>query len=306
MTASVVLGAGCSIGDDPDPRLYAPLPMTVTRGPAWDPPVPVVAAVDPYAAPPSPAPLVEPRPAAPRPATTRIALGQHAVHVIDDGLQRGFDATASGHTAVFLPRTDRDAIDLLLLGEADFAVVGTQLSPREQQAGLQQSRLGVELFALAVAPDSPVRSLTRQQVRQVFTGAVTDWQQLGLPSGPIVAVAPAEQRKAERAARTLLPGDGFAESVVRVASNRHVADQILQHPTAIGIVTIDADKVSGMQLIAIDWCPPTPEAYEHGTYPFGVPVHLVTAGPPAGEARRFLDYLRGTAREQLTARLCLP
>lgn len=301
--ATLVLLGACTFGEDPDPRQFAspnPIPLRST----WEAPIPVVAWVEPR--PDTAAPLGEVRPPAePRPGA-RIVLGQHAAHVIDETIQRGFAALDPSREPTFVPRTDRDAIDLLLVGEADFVVVGAQLSERERGAGLFQTRLGVELYALAVAPGSPVGSLSRQQVRQIFTGAVTDWRELGFAPGPIVAVAPSEQKKAERAARALLPGDPFAESVVRVATNRHVADQILQHPTAIGIVTIDADKVSGMKLVSIDLCPPTPEAYEHGTYPFGVPIHLVTAGLPNGEAQRFLDHLRGAAREPLTAKLCLP
>lgn len=301
--ATLVLLGACTFGEDPDPRQFAsrtamPVPTT------WEAPIPVVAWVEPR--PDAAAPLAETRPQTGPRRGARIVLGQHAVHVIDETIQRGFAALDPGSEPTFVPRTDRDAIELLLVGEADFAVVGTELSERERRAGLCQTRLGVELFALAVAPGSPVASLSRQQVRQIFTGTARDWRDLGFAPGPIVAVAPSEQKKAERAARALLPGDPFAESVVRVATNRHVADQILQHPTAIGVVTIDADKVSGMKLVSIDLCPPTPEAYEHGTYPFGVPIHLVTAGLPNGEAQRFLDHLRGAAREPLTAKLCLP
>lgn len=302
----LLLSTGCSYGQDPDPRLYVRAAPAGGYGRTWEPPVPVVAWVEPRSEP--AAPLVETMAAAdaaPQPQPI-VAVGQHAAHVVDRDLVLAFERQQPGRAPQWLPHPDREAIELLLLGRADFAVVGTKLSERERQAGLRETRLGVELFALAVAPDSPVRSLTQFQVRQIFTAQVADWKQLGFPAGPIVAIAPSDPAKAERAARVLMPGDVFAEPVARVASTRHVADRLLHDPTGIGIVTIDADKVSGLQLVAIDWTPPTPEAYEYGTYPFGVPVHLVTAGEPAGEAQRFLTFLRGTARERLTAKLCLP
>ncbi|MBX3463958.1 MAG: substrate-binding domain-containing protein [Planctomycetes bacterium] len=302
---SLLLGSGCDLGADPDPRLHRPTTYPlVARSAAWEPAAPEVAAIDP-AAPAPQAETVSAAATATRPCT--VALGFHAQHVVDAELQRGFAALPNGSAPTFLTRTDRDALDLMLLGQADFAVVAGPLSARELEAGLQQTRIGLELFALAVAPDSPVRSLTRQQVRQIFTGQVDDWRHFGFAGGKLLAVAPSERTQAERSARVLIPGDGFAETVVRVPSNRHVADQILQHPGAIGIVTLAGEPVAGMKLVAIDWCPPNEEAFAYGTYPFGVPVHLVTAGPVAGEARRFLGYLRSDAvRGQLAARLSLP
>jgi phosphate transport system substrate-binding protein len=303
----LLLGASCDLGEDPDPREHRPrtFPL-VSRAPAWDPAEPVVAEVDPHAA--APAPRDESRPPAtamaPRPLC--VALGQNAADAIDAELQHGFTALPPGRETTFVAHTDRDAIELLLLGRADFAVVGSQLSARDQQAGLQQTRLGVELFALAVAPDAPLRSLTRQQVRQILTGQVADWSQLGIAGDKIVVVAPADRGRADRAARALIPGDNFADTVVRVASNRHVADQILQHPGAIGIVTVGGEQVAGMKLLAIDWCPPTAEAFGYGTYPFGVPLHLVTPGRPVGDAVRFFDYLRSdAARARLATKVCL-
>ncbi|MBL8729573.1 MAG: substrate-binding domain-containing protein [Planctomycetes bacterium] len=301
----LLLTAGCGLGDDPDPRAHAPRTFALVARP-WQPPVPVTEAVAPAAA---AAPQVETR----RPSEVvgpmpiAVAMGLNARQVIDGALERTFAAGQPNCSHTFTPCTDRDAVELVLMGRADFAVIGEQLSGRELQAGLQQTRFGLELFAVAVAADSPVRSLTRSQVRQIFTGQVTSWQQLGFTGGTITAVVPSEPRLAERAARALIPGDAFLAGAARVASDRHVADQILQHSDAIGVVHVTDRPPTGMRLLAIDWCPPTAEAFGYGTYPFGVPLQVVTAGPPTGEARRFLEFVATDAtRERLAAQLTLP
>jgi phosphate transport system substrate-binding protein len=304
-TAALLLACGCSLGDDPDPRAHAPQMFALVARP-WQPPVPITAAVEPAAA---PAPQVESRGsgATTGPVPIAVAIGRNAGQAVDAPLERAFAAEQPDCAHTFTPCADRDAIELVLMGRADFAVIGEQLSARELQAGLQQTRFGLELFALAVAPSSPVRSLTRSQVRQIFTGQVTDWQQLGFDGGAITAVVPADTRLAERAARALMPGDPFFAGAVRVASDRHVADQILQHGAAIGIVRVTARPPAGMKLLSIDWCPPTAESFAYGTYPFGVPLHVVTAGAPGGEARRFLGFVASDAtRETLAAKLTLP
>ena len=306
-SVALLLSAGCDLGDDPDPRAYTPSPFPLAAK-SWQPTLPVVAEVD---APAAPAPQFESsRPpagtmAGAHPVT--VAVGHNAQQVLDGQLERCFTEQQCGTAHSFTSCTDRDAVELLLTGRIEFAVIGDQLSTRELRAGLQQTRLGLELFAVAVAPDAPVRSLTRSQVRQIFTGEVTDWMQLGLTGGAIVPVVPSDPKLAGRAARTLIPGDAFGTGVVRVASERHVADQMLHHKGAIGIVRVTDQAPSGMKLLAIDWCQPTVEAFAYGTYPFGVPIHLVTAGPAIGEALRFLEFTRSdAARAVLASKLSLP
>ena len=302
--ALLCLVAGCSMGADPDPRTSAVRePRTVDRGHDGAP----VLVVAPLASLiPAPAPLGEARRATPPPPPVRpfvVAVGQNVAHIVDKNLEVAFAGDGGPSRAQFNGLVDRDAVDALLMARADFGVIGGQLSARETYAGLQQTQLGVELFALAVAPDSPLQSVSPAQMRQIFTGQVTEWRQLGLPGGAIVPVVPADPAIAERAARTLIPGDDFVASATRVATLRHVADQTLRHPGAIGIVRVtDEPAENGIKLLQIDWTAPTFDAFCYGTYRYGVPMQLVTSGAPAGEARRFLDFARSEAGRSLLGR----
>lgn len=306
-----VAAASCSLDNATEPNVMARSladragPPTVDYRPQF-----VVASMigNPMAAP-QPAPLGEfdLRQAVPEVREAAIVVGTHAAHVVDDSLMAAFLGQVEGVTARPANCPDRDVVDLLMVGKADFGVIGGPLSQREQQAGLRQSRIGVELFALSIAPNSPIKSLTRQQVRQIFTGEVTSWQQLGYDGGAIVAVIPSDRAMAERAARALIPGDSFATTCVGVPSERHVVDQFLREPGAIGIVRLSATPhEAGQKLLQIDWCQPSLEAFGYGTYPYGLAVHVVTQGQPAGLAERFVQFARGDEGRALLGRTLLP
>lgn len=300
--------AACTTGSEPDPSevqrglAQRGSPRATDDGLV----VPVSVDLGPIAA--APAPMVETsdrQQVADRERLV-VAVGRDAAHCFDTTTEKAFAAACPDLAGSFVSCPDRDAIDLMMVGRADFALLGGSLSAREQHAGLRQTRIGVELFALAVDPDFPARSLTRTQVRQVFTGEVTDWQQLGYDAGPVVAVVPAERGLAERAARALILGDNFAASAIRVGSERHVADQILRNKGAIGVVRVTGRPMeSGQRLLQIDWTPPTSEAYGFGTYPFGVPVHLVTSGQPSALALRFVQFARSEDGAELLGRTLL-
>jgi len=304
------LAVACSPGSDPDP---GDVRRELERAGA----LPVASEEEPEAASvalgqvsAAPAPmgetatreqLVERRPVV-------AAVGRDASHCFDSTVEKAFAAVCPDLGGSFLACSDRDATGLVQAGRADFGLHGGNLTARDLHAGLRQTRVGLELFALAVAPDFPARSLTRVQVRQVLTGQVGDWKELGFDVGPVVVVVPSDLRLAERAARTLILGDDFGGRAVRVASDRHVADQILRHKGAIGVVRPTARALEPeMRLLQIDWTMPSGEAYGYGTYPWAIPVHVVTAGLPEGPALRFVQFLQGDeGRELLGRTLLLP
>jgi len=236
-----------------------------------------------------------------------VAVGRNAAHCVGTAMEQAFAAACPDLTGSFVACRDRDGVELLMTGRVDLALIGGRLSVREQQAGMRQTQLGVELFALAVAADFPVHSLTRVQVRQIFTGEITDWQQIGYDRGPIVPVVPADQELADRAAQALILGDNFTAAAIRVAGERHVADQILRNRGAIGVVRVTAAMEAGQKLLQIDWTAPTAEAFAYGTYPYGVPLQLVTGSQPTTAAQHFLQFMRSeSGRELLGRTLLLP
>lgn len=235
-----------------------------------------------------------------------IAVGHRARGMMDPAIERAF-GSAADLDVTFSTCGDRDAVELMMLSRVDMALLGGQLSQREIGAGLREARVGLELFALAVAADFPRQSLSRGEMRQLLTGEISSWQQLGCDRGAVVVVTPAETQLARRAASTLIHGDNFTASAVRVAGDRHVADQLLRNPGAIAIVRVGAVPPTGMKLLQLDWTPPTADAFQFGNYPYGVPLHVVTTGDPDAFARLFLEFAQSEdGRELLGRTLLLP
>ncbi|MFN3243188.1 MAG: substrate-binding domain-containing protein [Planctomycetota bacterium] len=296
--AGIALTAGACDMPDPDPRALAltdPPPVIRPQYATIRPATGHIFGLEPAAA-----PMVETgsaqRALVPESESMVVVVGRNAQESFDDAFEGAYQQTLEGRKVRHVDCTDREAVELLMIGRADFGLIGGTLSQREIHAGLRQTQIGVELFALTVSPTSPVRSLTPDQIRQIFTGQVNDWQQLGFEANPIVAVVPTDRSLLDRAAKVLIPGDKFASTCVRVASERHVADQILQHRGAIGLVRLtDGPREPGQKLVDINWTPPCAAAFGYGTYPYGVPLQLVTSGMPDRVALEFFDFATSEA-----------
>ena len=296
MMGMAVAGGAFSSTDTPDPRLLAKMTPPPVIEPIEHRIEPAVGDLAGYSRVDLPAaPMLESAPAdrvlRPQTKELRVVIGNNATPSFDRKLHSAYEATLTNETVSTMVTSDREAVEYLMVGRARFGLIGGSLSPREIRAGLRQTQVGVELFAVSVSPLSSVRSLSGSQVRQIFTGQVTDWQQLGFAAEPIVPIVPSERLLAERAERMLMPGDSFASTCVRVSSERHVADQILQNRGAIGIVRVTAEpREPGQKLLQIDWTPPTPEAFGYGTYPYGIPLQLITSGRHDEHAMNFVRF----------------
>lgn len=244
----------------------------------------------------APSPLVEVRSAdTPRARPVQVAIGTVATRLGAPDPAALLTGFASECLTTYV--TDRDAIELLTLGRTDFALIGQPLSQRDQHTGLCQTLLGAEVYALAVHPRMPLRSLGRDQVRRLLTGDLRDWSELGLVPGSIAVAVPADDDLLERAARALIPGDPIHKRAVRVDGERGVYDLLLREPGTIGLVRAATAALDPtVRLLAIDQIRPGIDTFRYGTYPYGTGLWLATPGLPRGAAEHCLATLQRDRR----------
>lgn len=226
----------------------------------------------------------------PQEPLTRVAIGRTAAQLGAESL-----CMQQAGRAPFAARIvrDRDAIEHVLLGEADFGLAALPLSALDRQRGLRDELLAIELFALAVAEHAPVRNLRADQVRLVLTGQLRDWVQLGLPPAPIVVAAPADEGMRVRAARVLIPGDALAADAARLDADRDLVGLLAGTPGVIGVVRVGAvHDAPGVRLLPIDGILPSTDAYRGGAYPYGTPVLAVHRGLPGRAVVERLERAR--------------
>ncbi len=220
-----------------------------------------------------------------------LAVGRNAASHLGDALTGTFRMSVPDLDLELRPHSDRDAIEMAMVAKVDFALIGGTLSERDRQAGLRQTRIGFELFGLAVPADSPVRSVTSQQVRQILTGQLRSWNELGYDLGPIRLFTPRDEAMRERAARTLIKGDGIHGAAELASDDAAVLAAVRGIPASIGVVRVREDALDErVRLLQIDWVAATADSFVHQAYPYGIPVQVITAGNPDARAQRFLEF----------------
>jgi phosphate transport system substrate-binding protein len=148
------------------------------------------------------------------------------------------------------------------------------------------------VFAMIVHPGIGLTGLTSDQVRQIYTGKITNWRELGGPNLPIVVVTRPKGAGVRAIFRQFVL-DGAPENddvATPQETNQDVAARVQSQAGAIGYVSSSAVQ-PGMQVLALDGVMPDSAAVRLGQYRFWSVEHLYTKGPAGGLAAAFISYL---------------
>jgi len=132
-------------------------------------------------------------------------------------------------------------IRMLLNGQIAFAQSSRPLEPQEykqaEQRGFQlkQVTIAIEGIAIAVHPTLPLPGLTLEQLRQIYTGRLTNWREVGGPNLPITPYSRRVQDAGtvEFFITTILQGQPLGRNVQSVASTTEALRKVANTPGSI-------------------------------------------------------------------------
>jgi phosphate transport system substrate-binding protein len=207
-----------------------------------------------------------------------------------------------------IDETGSDAgVNLATTGGVDFGFTSRALTALEAK-DLKSVGIGLAGTCVIVNSANPIKNLTKEQVRQIFVGDVTNWKQLGGDDSQIKVFI----REASAATRGSFESFFFGgkATYVKDATEVFELDQTLKavgsFKASIGMATASSRTAAdpNVKLVAIDGIAPTPENTVNGTYKIGRPLLIVfpadeTKVKPAVKA--FLDFVRSTDGQALAA-----
>ena len=132
-----------------------------------------------------------------------------------------------------------DGIQKLIDGDLDFAQSSRPLNSKEkreaQQQGitLQEIPVMTEAVAIAANPDLNIPGLTLSQLKGIYSGQITNWNQVG---GPNLAIVPASRSTGgtvQYFEEDVLAGATFTPSVQEVSTTTQALRFVSENPGAI-------------------------------------------------------------------------
>ena len=148
---------------------------------------------------------------------------------------------------------------------------------QEANVELEQKPIGVDALVFIVNEDNPVQALTRQQLRDIYAGKITNWKDVGGKDQAIVAFQRGEDSGSQALFKKLLIQGGelmTPPSELAPAAMGELVDSIADYnnsANAIGFsVYYYIDQMyskPGLRLLAVDGVTPSNDTLADGSYP---------------------------------------
>ncbi|BCB96445.1 phosphate-binding protein [Dissulfurispira thermophila] len=152
-------------------------------------------------------------------------------------------------------------------------------------ASLQQFTIGKDKIIVLIHKDNPVSKLSKEQLKGIFTGKITNWKDVGGKDMPIIVVwgklIPGTNKLF---VKNILDGESQTKDVLEATTAEDVRQNVASNPEAIGIGPVAVVNATVKS-------PETPGVSR--------PIILVTKGKPSANVQKLIDFIKGEGQKYI-------
>jgi len=191
----------------------------------------------------------------------------------------------------------------------DIAMASREVTEDEKQRfgdSFQEFLVGQDGISLAVSDEiyqAGVKGLSRQQVRDIYSGNITNWKEVGGPDAEIYVISREEGSGTRDDFNEIVLGKRDAEmpGVNTVANGgAEVKTAIAGSDKAIGYLGFNY-LGNGVEGIAFNGVMPTYDNIKLDLYELHRHLYFYTFGKPTSGAQAFIDFVRGPQGQKIAA-----
>lgn len=194
-----------------------------------------------------------------------------------------------GGTSVGLERLIAGAVDICMASRTIRPDESVALADNYQSVGLS-ILIAKDALSVYLNPENPVRDLTPEQLKLIFTGKYTNWKDVGGRDEPIlIASRPSNSGTHFYFRDRILEGEEYEASSLVLSTTESVINYIRKHPNAIGY----GGFAYGPDLphIRVNGVEPTEASIRDDEYPITRYLLLYTLDKPRGDVKKFIDWM---------------
>lgn len=193
----------------------------------------------------------------------------------------------------------------VMAGQAAVGGMSRALKRSEKQDKPYYQIIGYDGNAVFVHASNPVNSLTKEQIKGIFTGQISNWKDVGGKDAPItVAVADAASGTVQSFKESALGGADFKAT----KNCPHPNDCVHYVATDENAITSAAMSFNMAQtkVLGVDNHFPSLDSVQSGSYPFSRPLLLVAKELPKGELKAFFDFMMSPEGQKIVGKFFVP
>ena len=199
----------------------------------------------------------------------------------------------------------------LMVERCDIAAASRPVSTNELQLAKDRDIefndcvIGAYSVAVIVNAGSPIGNLTRDQVRDIFTGAVINWKEVGGPDAPIHLCSRDEISGTHLGFRELaMENKPYALGLKAFTNYLGIIQKVAQDANGIGYASIDLVSKDGIKAVSIEGVAPTIASVNGGQYPYARVLHLYTdTKKESATTRDFVQFVQSKRGQEILTQM---
>lgn len=222
-------------------------------------------------------------------STTVLPIAQKAAEVFMDNNSNAEISVRGGGSGV--------GIASIIDGTCDVADASRPIKEAELDKAIANGRnpkahvVAMDGICVVVNSSNPISAMTKQQIKDIFTGKISNWKQIGGLDQKIVVISrDSSSGTFEAFGELVLKGEKVRPDALLQASNQAVVSTVASTPGAIGYAGLGY-VTSSVKAAEVDGVIATKETVLTGKYSVGRPLFMYTNGTPKGLAKDFINFI---------------
>jgi phosphate transport system substrate-binding protein len=181
--------------------------------------------------------------------------------------------------------------------------IGMSSASWTSPAGLYPTQVARDALTFVVNPSNKVKKLTKTQLKQIWTGQISNWKQVGGANHKIdVCGRAAGSGTGDYVNKDIFGSPTLVGTIKTYNTNGDLKNAVVKDKYAVGYVGMAyaASKVRGL---AVNGVAPTRANAKAGKYPFVRPLFWCTNGAPTGLSKSFIDWSVGSKGQAVANKL---
>jgi phosphate transport system substrate-binding protein len=198
-----------------------------------------------------------------------------------------------------------EGIKALIDGEVDIAAASRPIDPVEVKKLARKYRsvgmsftVGKDALSIYLNLENPVENLTVAQVKEIFTGKITNWKDVGGDNEKIELISrPPNSGSYYYFKEHVLDDAEYSAGAKILPTTELIVKEVIKNKNAVGYGGIAYSNA--VVDCSINGVVPTIENVQNNTYAIIRYLLLYTVDMPDGELKRYLDWIVSPAGQQI-------
>ena len=177
-------------------------------------------------------------------------------------------------------------------GVSQIGMSSRDLKQEEKDSNLQELIIAYDGIVVVAHPSNPVKDLTMEQVKQIFTGEITNWKEVGGKDMEIVVVSREDGSGSRDAFQEIVGYESgqLIKNAIVASGNGNIKTTVAMNKHAIGFISFEYidESISPM---AINGVAAKAENVLAGTYELSRPFLFVHKEDVPGAAKQFMEFI---------------